>query len=272
MSQEKRGREEDEEDAWHTLRTVARYKGGARALLEAYVPAEEVVAAKAVPSFYSITGLLLATVLSYVERRDVKRVVQVCRAWSVVPHGRYASVFWKRMVETKMRQMWNCVPFDTFARMPQQIPTRWDETVRQQVEWIYLGDKWCRDATVAFQRRTHDLCVLTFYVGMGLKWYHGKYFQPFHIDRAKLSVTVDYLDGKGLMAFDEAQYDCETGNLWRVYSFGTQFIGRYYYDRKTQKIVPHGKGRWIFRTGRVYEGDDVAEYGKIKRPIKTIKT
>ena len=240
---------------------VINFLGGPDAVL-ALLPPHLVERAKETCMFSLVTGNLLATVLSYVDRKDVYSVMQVCRSWSMIPYT-HRRVFWSRMVG-------RLVPFDTFFAIPQQLPTRWDETLRQQVEWIFRPG-WCKEHNGFYKRRTHDGFVLQYSkISSSYKVYSEKANTWFVRDDNKMLWRTAPNQS---FAWDEACQGDDTGNVWLIDSSdGCVFVGTYLYDDKKKMIMAHGDGKWTFLDGTVLEGNGVAWKGQKRQPYKRIKT
>jgi len=207
---------------------------------------------------------LLSYMLSFIELKDVRRVMLVCRQWYNASRGRD---FWKRHIQRRMnalcpQELKRPLVFDNFI-----FAGVYEKSLREQVEWLFKTEK--REAHVFkvsdayyFQRYSNPNYISEWQFALDgsfdcASYYQGNFITKYWnedgtvivIDDKNRCLITQYNNGKPC---DKTQVICKqwltlAGNIWDGEGWTV-----------STNIFIHGKGTWTFPDGSTLTGDNVA--------------
>ncbi|MBX9637222.1 MAG: F-box protein [Nitrosomonas sp.] len=228
------------------------------------------------PNIHYLPNDLLATVLSFLEKKSIFVMMQVCKQWFFVINTE--KRFWKRYIENALKngfsrhnlsanQIEALKTFDPFLSCV-------DESLRSKVEWMfkpgYLRVGTFKDGTIfTIYRITFNKTafVYTFSVTSKPTLLHISHFE---VDETRQVLKNGFMFVKR-MADIKASTKCtlllKVPNGSAVYkkSFGQLYIPEYglyegdvIFNTENKVCLAHGNGRWVFHDGSVLEGKGIA--------------
>lgn len=221
---------------------------------------------------------VLALVLSYVERKSVFTIMQVCKQWHLAATTK--NHFWKRHIDDALnswivkhkiqnREHVQAIRmFDTFS-------SHVKETIRQQVEWIFKQDLWLHviqkenESIIIVRRFTfvntfleNLFSTLPVYLG----WIAFRDVEPdFTPKKTGRCIYKRTAPARDVSKTHFLWLNVPSGNkLTRkalgkviVPKFGT-FEGEIIFNTKSFAFAVHGDGKWTLNDGTILEGAGVA--------------
>lgn len=207
---------------------------------------------------------LLATVLSYVNSRDVYKIIRVCKLWKDVVFKKHH--FWSRLIKSKLLNEFKS--FNTFSFSD-------IEQLKGQVEWVFKpillrGD----DNRKKYLKNLHEIYLFVDDLGR----LHRKNRQDGYClcktlkDGKELNISILYRssefnieEGSYKMRMDDNYLNVSkwgSDGTGKIVKFEWTYEGDMKYHYTEDIYVPHGNGKWIFNDGFILEGKGVAHLGE----------
>lgn len=257
--------------------------GGTDALLHLIDPniVKEIASGK---SINDLPIALLAQVLSYVERKSVFYMMQVCKLW----HRAICEQnhFWKRHIDNaldfviadkKITNKQEQCAIRMFSTFYSPVP----ETLRDQVEWVFkvhlTVQKWTNihkqicdskqrmylvfERTTWTNRNVANWICLDIMKCVRATWYIGARFNDMEGRYVNRILCFD-IPNRNYCAFMDIPKYNELGIGTYIYvQMGATFEGSVAYFHGSGYMA-HGDGKWTFDNGVVLEGAGVAHMGE----------
>jgi len=243
-------------------------KAKSQEALIAMLPPDLVASITTGPSITSLPIDILAQVLSYICKSDIRNVRLTCVAFA---HAMRKQHFWYPFIQqalnycikqrniTNQSEARNILAFNTF-----ESPVA--ETLRAQVEWVFKPLKWtkfsCQKNKQYVERCTHlstnleNAFVLGTNTLQNVIWYESARFN----DDDGRFISIGKGDNPFLrIEMQKGIHDKAVGSK-KVTELNAVFDGNLVW--KGEKWLPHGNGKWTFSDGSVLEGNDVASMGE----------
>lgn len=212
---------------------------------------------------------VLAKLLSYIDKKDVYRVIQVCKKWYKATRKKH---FWSKLIEQeKQAYISRESMFGGNTKLDRNMLLQVDvfmspnpnETLMEKLDWIFARDQHklaMLSSTVICKRNRYNFSF-TRYRFKNKKLYSVFYYcsdwkisYKQYIDTSKYTKYIHIPD----IGVDNAIIK------WIDPNVGT-FEGQAIVLDQLWK--PQGKGKWIFNDGTTLEGEHVAECGYPVQPL-----
>jgi len=248
------------ESEW-LLNQILLHLGGADIVVK-HLPNELLEKALKVPSFNMFAPTELAMILSYTDLKDTKSIMLTCKKWYEATQRVH---FWKQRIEVAKRKIGGKLfqLFDTF-KSPVQ------ETLRDQVEWLFRRRSWILVRSRSIVRRSRDHCIDQYFEGSNVSshcWFEPDSQTSFSTKKGKY-VRVNIRE-KGLIKIEKEKYDDKKAVVKKILDDDSIYEGEAEeMDSKKKVWTPHGDGKWIFPDGTILEGKGIAWKGEPRQPVQ----
>lgn len=234
--------------------------------------------------FLLLTLDIITHILSFVNRKDIYIVLQVCRSWRDAVLTKPA--FWKRFVResiVRILSMESHIQPDTRRKMSETFGTldhlfNRKITMRQKYLWLFKDD-W-----VKYVSNTRSICC--YGDGITIEYCFKNVYPTFIAVHESTEHSMHRVNGLTETIVLSDTFGIEKHSIRKIIhgqvdksftptlitwecDFG-KYSGEAHYIGNTKKTEAHGDGKWILKDGRVIEGKGVAWNGEPRMKVELL--